>query len=140
MLLREIIATGTYAAVIPTESTLALLRAWADSNCIELDSDLHVTTLYSRKIVNVVPCPDEFVASGVGFDKFGDSLVLKLSCPALVARHEQLIGQGGTHDYESFAPHLTIQAKSALNPDGVPPIEFGLIFHREYTEPLDESA
>lgn len=115
MLLREIIATGTYAAVVPTESTLALLRAWADSNCIELDSDLHVTTLYSRKIVNVVPCPDEFVAAGVGFDKFGDSLVLKLSCPALVARHEQLIGQGGTHDYESFAPHLTIRRSRLSN-------------------------
>lgn len=140
MLLREIKATGTYAAVIPTESTLALLRAWADSNCIELDPNLHVTTLYSRKIVNVVPCEDEFVATGVGFDKFGDSLVLKLSCPALIARHEQLIGQGGTHDYESFVPHLTLQAKSSLKPEDVPAIDFGLIFHREYTEPLDEAA
>ena len=142
MLLKEIMATGTYVAVLPTDSTLALLRAWADEQRIELDDHLHVTLLYSRKPVHVVPCTDEFVATGVSFDMFGDALVLKLNCPALDARHQELMDQGGTHDFPTFNPHITIQAKSKehLRSDRKIkdiPLPPGLILNREYSEPLD---
>ena len=138
MLLKEIVGTGTYVAVLPTDSTFALLRAWADEHSVELDDDLHVTLLYSRKPVHVVPCLDEFVATGDCFDIFGDALVLKLNCPTLKARHEQLIAQGGTHDYPMYNPHLTIQAKfcSGQKIEDLP-LPPGLIFGREYSEPLD---
>lgn len=137
MLLSEIMAMGTYVAVVPTPSTMALLRAWADQQHLELDENLHVTLLYSRKVVHVVPKSDEFVATGVAFDKFGDALVLKLQGDSLVKRHDQLIALGGTHDYPDFNPHLTIQAKSTLNPQDVEVPDFGMIFWQEHTEPLD---
>lgn len=128
---------GTYVAVRPTDSTLALIRAWADQHRIVLDDDLHVTVLYSRKPVNVAPCSDEFVATGIGFDTFGDALVLKLNSDALHARHAQFIAQGGTHDYPSYSPHMTLQAKSNLKPADMPEVPFGFIFGNEYTEPLN---
>jgi hypothetical protein len=128
--------TGTYAAVIPTDGTLALVQDWAAKNCIVLDDALHVTLLYSRKVVNVELCDSEYVATGVRFDKLGDALVLVLQCQALVDRHEQFMAQGGTHDFDEFILHMTIQTKTDLNPDEVPMMDFGLVFGREYTEPL----
>lgn len=140
MLLRELKTTGptgTYVAVLPTESTLALLQAWAAENKFELADDLHVTVLYSRTVMNVVPCQDEFVATGVNLEVLGGCLVLKLECPALMKRHEQLIAQGGTHDFPSYIPHMTLQKETSVNPKDVPMPMFGLILGHEYSEPLD---
>lgn len=137
MLLRELKATGTYVAVLPTEATSALLRAWADEHKFELVDDLHVTLLYSRKVVNVVPCHDEFVATGVRLEVLGGDLVLMLDCPALKNRHDQLIAQGGTHDFPDYLIHVTLQKKTSLKPEDVQMPTFGLIFGREYNEPLD---
>ena len=139
MLLNEIKSidpSGTYAAVLPMPGTLALIQDWANKNKIVIDDNLHVTLLYSRKPLCITCCKDEFVATGVGFAKLGDALVLKLNCPAISARHEQFIAQGGTHDFPEFIPHMTIQAKSELNPEDVPMMDFGLIFGNEYCEPL----
>ena len=136
MLLSEITATGTYVAVVPTPGTQALLQDWATEHRIELDPDLHVTLLFSRVVLNVVPKTNEFVATGITFDRFGDALVLKLKCDAMERRHKELIAQGGTHDYPDYIPHLTIQSKSELQASDVKVPDFGLIFGCEYTEPL----
>lgn len=128
--------TGTYVAVIPTDGCLALIRDWATKNCIVLDDALHVTLLYSRKVLNVELCDSEYIATGVRFDKLGDALVLVLKCQAMVDRHEQFMAQGGTHDFGEFILHMTIQTTSELRPEEVPMIDFGLVFGREYTEPL----
>jgi len=136
MLLSELAATGTYVAVVPTPGTQALLQAWADAQCIELDKDLHVTLLFSRKVVQVVPKTDEYVATVESATKFGDSLVLKLICSGLDRRHSELIALGGTHDYPDFIPHLTVQFKSKLAAADLILPDFGLTFWREYTEPL----
>ena len=137
MLLRELKSTGTYVAVLPTESTLALLQAWAQEHRFELADDLHVTLLYSRKVVNVVPCPDEFVATGTHLEVLGGDLVLVLDSPALIARHELFMAQGGTHDWPTYTCHMTLQKKTELKPEDVTMPTFGLIFGREYSEPLD---
>jgi len=134
--LKNVESSGTYAAVTPTPGTLALVRDWADKNNIILDDNLHVTLLFSRKPLCITCSKDEYVATGVGFSKLGDALVLKLDCPAIVARHDQFIAQGGTHDFPEFIPHMTIQAKSELEPEDVPAMDFGLIFSNEYSEPL----
>ncbi len=140
MLLRELKETkptGTYVAVLPTPSTLALVRAWADEHRFDLADDLHVTLLYSRKVVNVVPCLDEFVATGDRLEVLGGDLVLMLNCPALQARHSQLVAQGGTHDFPNYLCHMTLQKKTNLKPSEVEMPTFGLIFGNEYSEPLD---
>ena len=136
MLLSELMATGTYVAVVPTPATLALLQAWADAQHIELDRDLHVTLLCSRAVVNVVPKPHEFVATGISLDRFGDALVLKLKSDAIETRHGELIAMGGTHDYPDFIPHLTLQCQSNLSRSDVEVPDFGMVFGSEYVEPL----
>lgn len=132
------VVTGTYVAVIPTESTLELLSAWAAENKIHLDPNLHVTTLYSRSVVNVSPCDEKFIATGTHFDMFGDCLVLRLSCPELETRHNMFMEQGGTHDYPVFNLHMTLQFKTIANLNNLTPVNFQLHFHREHTEALTE--
>lgn len=141
MLLSELkvaaqVSKGTYVAALPSESTKALLRAWADENRFELANDLHVTILYSRTPINVVPHTEEFVATGDRLEVLGGCLVLKLNCPGLLNRHEALISQGGTHDFDSYIPHITLQKDTKLKPEDVPMPMFGLIFGNEYSEEL----
>lgn len=140
MLLRELKepeATGTYVAVLPTPSTVALLRAWADKNKFALVDDLHVTVLYSRKVVNVLPSRDEFVATGDRLEVLGGALVLLLNCPSLQARHAELVAQGGTHDFPDYMCHVTLQKDTKLKPSEVEMPVFGMIFGNEYSEPLN---
>lgn len=138
MKLNEIASlAGTYVAVVPTPSTLALLEEWSRVNGVPIAQDLHVTILYSRKCVNATPSDNEYVATGIGYDIFGDALVLKLESQQLQTRHAQFMEMGGTHDYERYNPHLTLQVKALSNLSELPPIDFGLVFHKEYIEPLD---
>lgn len=138
MQLHELKATGTYVCVAPTDATLALLQEWALKNKISLDNDLHVTLLYSRKIVNPVRSIAQYLAEPAGIVKLGEAIVVKLKCPSLVARHEELIAVGGTHDFPSFIPHMTLIAKpEGIVVSDVPEINFGLVFMNERIEPLD---
>lgn len=139
MLLRELKNTesaGTYVAVVPTPSTLALLQVWAQEQNLQIVDDLHVTLLYSRAPINVVLCKDEFIATGVHLEVLGGCLVLRLDCPAMIDRHEQFISQGGTHDFPSFNLHMTLQKDTYLNPEDITLPNFGLVFANEYTEEL----
>jgi len=46
---KEVLSTnGTYVAVVPNESTLALLADWSAKAKITLDPTLHCTLLFSR--------------------------------------------------------------------------------------------
>ena len=78
--------------------------------------DYHTTILYSRKNIpkekwinikavhrcipkkyNIFPYKDE-----------KNCIVLELIAPTLVSIHKELIKAGGTHDYSSYIPHITI--------------------------------
>ena len=137
MLLRELASfSGTYVAVRPTSATLALLSTWAAANGVTLDPGLHTTVLYSRNPVNVEPNTDEYQAQPLGFEVFGDKVVMKLVCPALSRRHEQLMNAGGTHDFESYTPHISITGDCDYSKWS--PITFGLLLGGEYSEPLSQ--
>lgn len=140
MKLQELCQTGTYVAVRPTPSTLELLQEWAQQNQLELDDDLHVTLLYSRKIVSVYLSKDEFFGAPLSLSPFGNcDIVLKLESKSLSKRHDDLIAQGGTHDYPTYTPHLTLMSKAGGSSlKDLSPIQFGLKFSNEYSEPLTE--
>ena len=127
---------GTYVAVVPTAATQALLQAWAAENSVTLDDELHTTVLYSRVPLAVQPCTDEFQAKFTGFKTLGDKIVALLDCQALIARHEQFIAQGGTHDFKSYIPHISL-FDANLGHESLAPIGFGMILGMEYSEPLE---
>jgi hypothetical protein len=136
---KEVLSTnGTYVAVVPNESTLALLADWSAKAKITLDPTLHCTLLFSRAPLEITVLPDEYVCTPNGFTNLGDAIVLLLECPALVARHYQFIDQGGTHDFEGFVLHMTLMAKpGTIKIKDLPDIDFGLNFGKEHTEDLD---
>ena len=135
---QDVTAAGTYVALRPTPGTWAMLMQWATQVGLTLEPDLHVTVLYSRKVIPVEPSTDEHHAIPMAFAPLGDSaLVVHLAAPSIVRRHEQLIAQGGTHDYDDFLVHMTLVGKtSKLLPKHLPMFDFGLIFGEEYTEEL----
>lgn len=132
--------TGTYVAVVPTLETLERLKDWADVEGFTLDSNLHITVLYSRRGIHVEPQSKTIhVVKPLGFTALdGVDIVLKVEAPTICLRHEVLRQLGGTHDYPSYLPHVTLKAKAGRikTPS---PITFDLTFTNEYVEPLDLS-
>jgi hypothetical protein len=129
---------GTYVGLRPTFATQLLLEAWAQEAGITLAENLHLTVLYSRVPLRVTTNPDEHRAEPVLYEPLGTSpLVVKFIAPSIVARHEQLIRQGGTHDFPEFIPHMTLVAEGDA-PAEVPPMQFAMTFGMEYTEALRE--
>lgn len=135
MLLKELSSSGTYVAVRPTSATLALLAGWATANNVTLDPELHATLLYSRKSIKVQPNSDEYQARVIRFNVFGDKVVVELHCPALAHRHQELLNAGGTHDFSTYDPHISLTDKCSYS--AWKPIDFGLLLGGEYSEELD---
>jgi hypothetical protein len=130
--------TGTYISVKPTPATLALLKEWAVVQGITLNDDLHVTLLYSRKEVKTTQLSTEYFATPIKFEQFDDGyLVIVLDSPTLNRRHEYFMSIGGTHDYETYTPHLSIQKGSKVNINELELPNFGMMFWHEMIEPLD---
>lgn len=127
---------GTYVAVRPTKDSLAKLKIWATLNNIDLDEDLHVTLLFSRVPVPIIPSIDTHTATPIGMDIYGGCLVVKLAAESLETRHLTFRNQGGTHDYDKINLHLTLQTCTSLRPQDVSPIGFSLELDREYATAL----
>lgn len=136
--LKQLPLNGTYVAVLPSDSTKALLEQWAVENGFPLVDDLHATILYSRVPVQVELSKDEHIAKIKKFAIYGESLVIELDCPSLVNRHQQFINLGGTHDYPQYDPHITVVKKTTIKPDDFPIPEFGIVLGNEYTKPLKD--
>ena len=139
MKLNELLATGTYVGVKPTAATRALVADWARKAGGVLVDDLHVTVLYSRRVLPIVLEPYlQHRATPTRLEPLGDvKLVVKLDCPSLVQRHYTFRHAGHTHDFPTFVPHMTL-VKDGDVPKELPPMDFGLAFESEYTEPLCE--
>lgn len=146
---------GTYVGAKFTNSGLWYSRFLAKINPtipnILPFSDWHITVLYSRKALSKVDevrmgedSLEEWKCHPIGFDIYpykGNkcALVLKLDAPNIVALHDELISKGGTHDYPSYNPHVTISydVPPSTNPSRFLAPFFPLRFSRIYTEPLE---
>tara|TARA_R110000868_G_scaffold97805_2_gene269065 strand:- start:341 stop:814 length:474 start_codon:yes stop_codon:yes gene_type:complete len=141
---------GVYVSADFDAGTKRSLYAWAKLNAIPsvIASDkFHCTVLYSRKDVpNVTEivqhvAPATIKIKPLNFNKFDEDkvLVLELESSALSSLHKSLIANGGTHDYESYTPHVTLSYKLPAEYDiselMIPEFEFRV--DRLVIEPLD---
>jgi hypothetical protein len=152
--------TGTYAAVTFSPKTIAKLIRFCEENGVKnvLNADkFHTTLIYSRKEMpdykaagdlktKLIGEPEELLIWKTRSEdkdkKPSNCLVLKYKCPALVARHNQLMKEHeGTYDFDEFTPHITLSYN--IGDDSIDHLqeklkEFGEIeIDHEYTEKLD---
>lgn len=150
--LYEDVSTGTYAGMrpnLPTAEALAeYMNIYNIPNSVPQDK-LHTTILYSRK-----ECPDfvplgrfspAYIAKPLKLEvwKTRDekhALVLKLDCPQMIARHNELMtAHGATYDYDSYIPHTTLSydVGGEFKVEALQMPQFALMFNVEYAEPLN---
>lgn len=115
--LKEGIEKGTYVGVRFTKESNDAINKFKKENKIPANDKseyrLHCTVLYSRKHVNYDPTEDnkkEIKAKSAGFDAFddGDAIVMRLSSSGLGSLNKKLMGMGGTSDYKTYKPHVTL--------------------------------
>jgi len=143
---------GTYASVTYTSGSKNQLRK------IQKDLDIpnplnknkfHTTVIFSRKELPEAKSRDLRYKSDVTElvleewmqrnDKM--CLVAKFDSEWLNTRHEHYRALGGTHDFDSFQPHITlsydIEDKVGSFNGKVINLDRPLVFSREVVEPLD---
>lgn len=143
--------TGTYAKVVPCNKTKERIAEIVDllniQNPVSVRS-LHVTVIYSRKecaeIKDINVCLP-ITAHGVEFGIFPNQdksqcLVLKLDSADMHALHQTIRDEyGGTHDYPSYSPHITLSYDYTSEVPNHTLLEYfkDLRFDRYVVEPLD---
>jgi len=108
---------GTYSSFQLNSESRKKLHDWLETNKIENLVDLdeyHVTVTYSRKAVpeiyDIKPkLPIKVKA--IGWEVFGDLLVLKLEKDKLIGIYSQSIELGAESDYDEYIPHVSVAKK-----------------------------
>lgn len=138
---------GVYVGIRPVGASIHLLHDWIVQQGIPnpvAAHASHVTVLFSKAPVQVeVDRKREYHAHGIRFEQVRhrfdktNALVMVLETPSIIARHRELIDQGGSHDYDDFMPHVTLTTNvedfdwKQLKVPG-----FSLVFANEYSRPL----
>jgi phage-related protein (TIGR01555 family) len=132
----------------------AALIAWAKDNGFKSTlsaDDLHVTVLYSKTAVDPMRMGESWAGDENGrirvkpggpraIERFGENAVVLLFASwELESRHRTMVEAGGSHDFDSYHPHITLSYEV---PDGVDltvikPYAGALEFGEELFEPLD---
>jgi hypothetical protein len=117
---------GLYVWVDPDEeSTLALQSLIKDAPFkTENSTEFHATVLYhvgempqGAVMPHDYPCRARITELTVWpNDKGTGTVVALLDSPSLQAVHASLLGQGLTHSFPEFSPHVTVGAKVASSP------------------------
>jgi phage-related protein (TIGR01555 family) len=116
--------------------------------------DMHVTVLYSRQPVDWMAMGQSWDQDDQGrirvapggprmLDQFGSvkpATVLLFSSSSLCWRHEEMIRNGASHDFEDYVPHITLtyDAPADLDLSTVEPYRGELVFGPEFFQALDE--
>lgn len=135
---------GTYAALLPENSSREKLHGWMASQHIDklVDmKDYHCTVVYSTKPVPEVaniPIDLPFNATPKEWKIFGKEkmLVLVLNAPKAKKLFDATIRMGAKTDYPEYVPHITV----ALNYQEDVPKEvplFKIRFHKFKVAPMD---
>lgn len=121
--------------------------AWARAQGFdEVNDDLHVTVLYSKTPVDwddmgeregaiVVPAGGERAIKELGDE---GAIVLTFESAALERRHDEMVDDGASHDYDEYRPHVTINLSGAI-PADAEPYAGQLVFGPEIFEPIIET-
>ena len=129
------------------------LQAWAAEKGIPgllPVGELHTTILYSKAPVDWFKMGDGWSATeklrivpggARAIIRFGAAIVLRFASSDLKWRHEEMERQGASHDYDEYAPHVTIAyaPEDAFDVEALEEAFAGeLIFGPEIFEPIDE--
>lgn len=117
-------------------------ETWAKSQGIEnLQPDLHVTIVYSRALVDWMKFGEAWsaeikITGGARLmDKFnGGAKVLLFKSSELEWRHEQLVREGASRDYEPYQAHITVSYEDDI--DNVEPYKGEIILGPEVWEEI----
>lgn len=132
----------------------APLIAWAKANGFTTTlaaDDMHVTVLYSRTPVDPMKMGESWSGDDKGritvkpggpraIERLGESAVVLLFASwELESRHRSMIEAGGSHDFDSYQPHVTLtyEAPDDLDLEALKPFTGALEFGPELFEPLD---
>lgn len=130
------------------------LIAWARANGFATTlpaDDMHVTILYSRNEVDPLRMGRDWREDDKGrvtvrpggprvIERLGENaVVLSFASPDLVYRHKDMIEAGGSHDYPSYQPHITVsyEIPGGVDLDALKPFNGELVFGPERFEALD---
>jgi hypothetical protein len=112
--------------------------------------DIHVTQCYSKTPLDwnrIKPLEDDLkVTEGeremAAFGKEGKAIVLKFTSPELIARHNELMAHGASHDFDKYESHCTI-TYNGLNGnrkiEEITPFQGTLFFGAEIHTPVNDS-
>lgn len=104
----------------PVVNADEIIAWYRDQGCTLMvaPEDMHVTVLYSKKPVDWDTMGDSSDRLSVNGDArsvgpLGDegAVVMHIESDALSARHDELVSKGGSHDYDSYNPHITLSYK-----------------------------
>lgn len=134
---------GTYAMMQLSAGSAERLANWCDQQGIahDDDSEFHCTLCYSRKPVpqaEAIAGPVKITATPAAWEHLGDSAtVLLLQCNKAQELWSLLQRHGATHDWPSYAPHITINSQQHLPlPTEIPHLT--LIFDLIIVRPLED--
>lgn len=132
----------------------APLIAWAKANgftsTLSAD-DMHVTVLYSRTAVDPMKMGEGWSGDDKGvvrvkpggpraIERLGPSAVVLLFASwDIEGRHRSMVEAGGSHDFDSYQPHVTLsyEVPEGVDLDAIKPYTGALEFGPELFEPLD---
>lgn len=130
------------------------LIAWAKAQGFKSTlpaDDMHVTVLYSRTPVDPIKMGEAWGSEEDGnlvvkaggpraIERLGENAVVLLFASwSLASRHDDMVRNGASHDYDEYQPHVTIsyEALADLDIGAIKPFAGELRFGPEIFEPLD---
>lgn len=118
--------------------------AWARAQGFEdIADDLHVTILYSKDPVDWDDMHRDteglvILGGERSIEELGDegAVALTFESDELTRRHDEMVANGASHDYDEYLAHVTITL-SGIVPDDVEPYDGELVFGPEIFETID---
>jgi hypothetical protein len=144
---------GTYASfhLLPEAATklFEFVEKLLPDLPLQLASSYHITTVYSRNEIQHEPEPYEAAAAvPVGYEYLGREgddpvIVLRVEHPKLHQRFNTALANGGSHDFPSYLPHITLTKKIPGKPVDLTKLQlpnWDIQLGQEHTEVLREQT
>lgn len=138
----EFLDEGTFVGIRLDKDSQARIKAFQDAHNINnpvSGKDLHVTVIYSKKTMPDIKVDGNLDASYIAtirkFENYNGALVGVLDCPNLEMKHTELLNRyKGTHDYDSYSPHVTFAYGFEGDIDSLPAFQGDIKLVTEYVE------
>ena len=123
------------------------IEKWAKSQGFKSTlGDMHVTITYSKRAVDWMKMGEAWddevkIAGGPRImERFGDAVVLLINSQSLRWRHESMIEQGCSYDFEEYQPHIPISWDEAdLDLSKIEPYQGEIVLGPEVFKELKEN-